>query len=105
MSEGSKNKRWLEKCVKGCECEGLFTQEHYDKLADLVGKLNYEWRESSENYNTTNAEDYGYAMTLQLLKEQLITMFEADHHTFYRNRFEARARVTEAKLKRDETTV
>ena len=82
--------------------KGLFTQNHYDKLADVVGRLNYEWRESSENYNTSNAEDYGYAMTLQLLKEQLIFMFEADgHHTFKRNRFEARARATEAKLKRD----
>ena len=56
----------------------LFGSKHHRILAKLVGRIRTHWRDRSANHNTSNAEDFGYAMVIQLLKEELVAMLETD---------------------------
>ena len=58
----------------------LFGSKHHRILAKLVGRIRTHWRDRSANHNTSNAEDFGYAMVIQLLKEELVEMLETDCH-------------------------
>jgi hypothetical protein len=95
--------------VKGSDDASLFQKKHHLLLAKMVGRIHTEWRDRCENCETSNDEDFGYAMAIQLLKKELVLllsmdgngfMFRESRKEFDEDWFEAQMSVEEAQANR-----
>ena len=68
--------------VKGSDNASLFQKKHHLLLAKMVGRIHAEWRDRCENCETSNDEDFGYAMAIQLLKKELVLLLSMDGNGF-----------------------